>query len=177
MIVLASLVETAEGIVDTFGIDWPMLVAQAINFLIVALVIWKFAFKNILSTIKEREKQISDSLKNADLIKLELEESRQKQEATLSEASQEAKKTVSLAQEQAKSFLEAQKEEARQEAEAIISKAKAAMELERQNVLKDAKQEIASLVLLATSKVLDKELSEEEKTRFTAKAESYVDQQ
>ena len=49
MIVLASLVETAEGIVDTFGIDWPMLVAQAINFLIVALVIWKFAFKNILS--------------------------------------------------------------------------------------------------------------------------------
>ena len=51
------------------------------------------------------------------------------------------------------------------------------MELERQNVLKDAKQEIASLVLLATSKVLDKELSEEEKTRFTAKAESYVDQQ
>ena len=176
MIVLASLVETAEGIVDTFGIDWPMLVAQAINFLIVALVIWKFAFKNILSTIKEREKQISDSLKNADLIKLELEESRQKQEATLSEASQEAKKTVSLAQEQAKSFLEAQKEEARQEAEAIISKAKTAMELERQNVLKDAKQEIASLVLLATSKVLDKELSEEEKTRFTAKAESYVDQ-
>ena len=43
------------------------------------------------------------------------------------------------------------------------------MELERQNVLKDARQEIASLVLLATSKVLDKELSEEEKTRFTAK--------
>jgi len=177
MIVIASIADTADNIVTTFGIDWPMFIAQAVNFTFVALAIWFFGFKKILSTIKEREKQISDSLKNADLIKLELEESRQKQEATLSEASQEAKKTVSLAQEQAKSFLEAQKEEARQEAEAIISKAKAAMELERQNVLKDAKQEIASLVLLATSKVLDKELSEEEKTRFTAKAESYVDQQ
>ena len=177
MIVIASIADTADNIVTTFGIDWPMFIAQAVNFTFVALAIWVLGFKKILSTIKEREKQISDSLKNADLIKLELEESRQKQEATLSEASQEAKKTVSLAQEQAKSFLEAQKEEARQEAEAIISKAKAAMELERQNVLKDAKQEIASLVLLATSKVLDKELSEEEKTRFTAKAESYVDQQ
>ena len=177
MIVIASIADTADNIVTTFGIDWPMFVAQAVNFTLVAAAIWFFGFKKILTTIKEREKQISDSLKNADLIKLELEESRQKQEATLSEASQEAKKTVSLAQEQAKSFLEAQKEEARQEAEAIISKAKAAMELERQNVLKDAKQEIASLVLLATSKVLDKELSEEEKTRFTAKAESYVDQQ
>ena len=80
------------------------------------------------------------------------------------------KKTVSLAQEQAKSFLEAQKEEARQEAEAIISKAKAAMELERQNVLKDAKQEIASLVLLATSKVLDKELSDDEKNSLYCKS-------
>ena len=177
MITLASLADTGEKIVNQFGIDYPLLIAQCINFIIVAAAIWFFAFKRILSTIKDREKQISDSLKNADLIKLELEESRLKQEATLSEASQEAKKTVSLAQEQAKSFLEAQKEEARQEAEAIISKAKAAMELERQNVLKDAKQEIASLVLLATSKVLDKELSEDEKTRFTAKAESYVDQQ
>ena len=74
MIVLASLGDTAQGIVETFGIDWPMLVAQAINFLIVAFIIWKFAFKNVLSTIKEREKQISDSLKNADRIKLELEE-------------------------------------------------------------------------------------------------------
>jgi F-type H+-transporting ATPase subunit b len=95
MIVLASLVETADGIVKTFGIDWPMLIAQAINFLIVALVIWKFAFKNILSTIKEREKQIADSLVNADKIKLELEETEKQQQETLQEASLAAKKTIS----------------------------------------------------------------------------------
>jgi len=92
MIALASLADTAQGIVDTFGIDWPMLIAQAINFLIVALVIWKFAFKNILSTIKEREQQISDSLKNADRIKLELEETEKQQQETLQEASLAAKK-------------------------------------------------------------------------------------
>ena len=109
MIVLASLVETADGIVKTFGIDWPMLIAQAINFLIVALVIWKFAFKNILSTIKEREKQIADSLVNADKIKLELEETEKQQQETLQEASLAAKKTISSAQEQAKAFIESQR--------------------------------------------------------------------
>jgi len=92
MIVLASLADTAQGIVETFGIDWPMLIAQAINFLIVAFVIWKFAFKNILSTIKEREKQIADSLSNADKIKLELEETEKQQQETLQEASLAAKK-------------------------------------------------------------------------------------
>ena len=170
MIVLASLTDTAQGIVETFGIDWPMLIAQAINFLIVAFVIWKFAFKNILSTIKEREKQIADSLSNADKIKLELEETEKQQQETLHDASIAAKKTISSAQEQAKAFIEAQKEDARKQAEEIISKAKSAMEQERERVLKEARDEIASLVVLTASKVLSKDLSEDEKHKFASRA-------
>lgn len=177
MIALASLTDTADKIVTNFGVDWPMFIAQSVNFTLVALAIWFFAFKKILSTIKEREKQIADSLKNADRIKLELEETQLKHKETLNEASLEAKKTVNKAQEQAKSLLEAQKEEARLEAEAIIAKAKSAMDLERQNVLKDAREEIASLVVLATSKVLDRELNDDERKRFTQQAENYVQQQ
>ena len=170
MIVLASLGDTAQGIVETFGIDWPMLIAQAINFLIVAIVIWKFAFKNILSTIKEREKQISDSLKNADRIKLELEETEKQQQQTLQDASLEAKKTISSAQEQAKAFIEAQKDDARKQAEEIIAKAKVAMEQERERVLREAREEIASLVVLTATKVFSKDLSEEEKEKFSSRA-------
>ena len=170
MDIIASLSEIPAGIIDKFGVDLPLLIAQAINFLIVAFLIWKLAFKKILSTIKEREKKIADSLKNADRIKLELEETEKKQMETLKEASLEAKNTVALAQEKAKSFIEAQKEEARKQAEEIISKAHLAMEHERQKVLKDAKDEIASLVLLATSKVLQRELNDDEKTRFAERA-------
>ena len=176
MITLASLADTGEKIINQFGIDYPLLIAQCINFIIVASAIWFFAFKRILSTIKDREKQIADSLKNADKIKLELEETQQRQKETRNEASLEAQKTVSVAQEQAKSLLEAQKEEARLEAEAIISKAKSAMELERQNVLNEARKEISSLVILATSKVLDRELNDDERKRFTEQAENYVEQ-
>jgi len=111
MILLAST-NPVTGIVDQFGVDWPMLIAQAINFLIVAFVIWKFAFKNILSTVKEREKQIADSLRNADKIKLELEETEKQQQETLQEASLEAKKTISITQEQAKAIIGKQKEHA-----------------------------------------------------------------
>ncbi len=169
MILLAST-NPVTGIVDQFGVDWPMLIAQAINFLIVAFVIWKFAFKNILSTVKEREKQIADSLRNADKIKLELEETEKQQQETLQEASLEAKKTISIAQEQAKAFIEEQKEDARKQAEEIITRAKLAMEQERERVLREAREEIASLVVLTTSKVLSKDLSEEEKERFSTKA-------
>ena len=170
MSTLASVSDTAQDIAYTFGVDWPMLVAQSINFLIVAFIIWKFAFSNVLSTIKEREKQISDSLKNADRIKLELEKTEKKQQETLQEASLSAKQTVSEAQEKAKAFIEEQKEDARKQAEEIISKAKASMEQEREKVLKEAREEIASLVILTTSKVLEKELTEDEKSRFSKTA-------
>ena len=170
MIIFASLSDIPAGIIDKFGVDLPLLIAQAVNFLVVAFLIWKFAFKKILSTIKEREKKIADSLKNADRIKLELEETEKKQQETLKEASLEAKNTVALAEEKAKSYIESQKEDARKQAEEIISKARAAMELERERVLKDAKDEIASLVLLATSKVLQRELKEDEKAKFAERA-------
>jgi len=170
MIIFASLSDIPAGIIDKFGVDLPLLIAQAVNFLVVAFLIWKFAFKKILSTIKEREKKIADSLKNADRIKLELEETEKKQQETLKEASLEAKNTVALAEEKAKSYIESQKEDARKQAEEIISKARSAMELERERVLKDAKDEIASLVLLATTKVLQRELKEDEKAKFAERA-------
>ena len=72
MITLASLSETTSGIVEKFGIDWPLLVAQGFNFILVAVIIWHFGLKKVLLTIKEREEKIADSLKNAEKIKLEL---------------------------------------------------------------------------------------------------------
>ena len=170
MIALASLSDVTTGIVEKFGVDTPLLIAQAINFVIVAFVIWQFALKKILLTIDEREKKIADSLKNAEKIKLELEATEKQQNETLQEASLEAKKTVATAQEQAKSYIEAQKEEARRQAEEIVEKARSAMELERQRVLNDAREEIASLVILTTSKVLQRELGDEEKSRFSESA-------
>ena len=79
---------------------------------------------------------------------LNFESTEKQQQETLQEASLEAKKTIALAQEKAKSYIESQKEEARKQAEEIIEKARSSMALERQRVLNDAREEIASLVCL-----------------------------
>ena len=44
------------------------------------------------------------------------------------------------------------------------------MELERQRVLNDAREEIASLVVLTATKVLQRELGDDEKLRFSESA-------
>ena len=98
-----SVLDKGQSIAQEFGVDSNLLIAQAVNFVLCAGIIYKFGFKGILSTIQEREKQISDSLKHAEKIKLELEDAQKRREETLTEASLEAKKTVSGAKEQAKS--------------------------------------------------------------------------
>ena len=165
-----GLEDTVKSITEKFGVDLPLLVAQAINFAVVAFLIWKFAFKGILSSVKEREEQIADSVKNAEKIKLQLEETERKQEETLKDASVEAQNTVSQAREQAKVHLESQRVEAEKQAEEIVQKAREAMKLEKQRVLEEAREEIASLVVMTSSKVLGRELSPEERTRFSEAA-------
>ena len=162
-----GLEQTIHGITEKFGVNWHLLIAQAVNFTVVAFLIWRFAFKGILSSVKEREEQIADSLKNAEKIKLQLEETDRKQEETLKDASVEAQKTVAQARDQAKAHLESQREEAETQAADIVSKARDAMKLEKQRVLEEAREEIASLVVMATSRVLGRELNTDERDRFS----------
>lgn len=170
MEILASVGDTIQEIQTKFGLDFPLFMAQAINFIIVAWLIWKFAFKGILGKMEDREKEISDSLKNAEKIKLQLEETDRKHEETLKDASVEAQKTVSQARDQAMAHLETERAEAEKQAGDIVQKARDSMKLEKQRVIEEAREEIASLVVMATSRVLGRELSSDERDKFSDSA-------
>ena len=51
-----------------------------------------------------------------------------------------------------------------------MRKAREQMQLERQTLVAEARQEFAQLVVETATKVLDRELSDEEKTRFSESA-------
>ena len=153
-------------IVETFGLDTPLLVAQAINFLIVAYVIWRFGFKRILGTMEEREKTIASGLQYAEEVKIKLADTERQHEETLKEASAEAQQTLASAREQAKAFEDQLRKDAVARAEDIVRKASEQMELERQTMVAEAKKEFAKLVVDTSAKVLNRELGDEEKVRF-----------
>jgi F-type H+-transporting ATPase subunit b len=149
-----------------FGVDVPLLSAQIICFLTLAYVLWNYGFKPVLSTMEEREKKISDGLRFAEEVKIKLEDAERKHDETLKEASEEAQKTLAQAKEQAKSFEEQLRIEAQARAEDIVRKAREQMDLERQQMIDAAKKEFANLVLSTTSKIISRELKDEEKTKF-----------
>ncbi len=157
-------------IFDDFGLDIRFLVAQIVNFGIVAILLYKFAYKPVLATIEERQKKISDGLQYAEEMKAKLADAEKAHAATLQKAQQEAQTILGEARETAKLYLDKQTEAAAGKSEEIIAKAKEAIDLERNKMLTEVRGEVVRLVIDTTSKVLTKDLSEDEKSRFSKSA-------
>lgn len=162
--------DAAPSIFQEFGIYWNTLIAQIVNFGIVAVVIYYLGIRPILQTIDLRQEKIAESLKNAEEIKIRMAETEAQQKEIIDNASREAKQTLEEARKAAKSYQEKQTAETNQRITEMMEKAEQAIAQERKKMLAEVREEIARLVVMTSTRVLGSELSEAEKSRFTQKA-------
>ena len=153
-----------------FGVNWKFLFAQIANFCIVAFLLYKFAFKPVISSIDDRQKKIADGLQYAEEMKHKLAETEKQHKKTLKEAQHEAQKIIAEARESSKKIIDRQTQDAVVQAEDILRKAQESVELEHTKMLSEVRSEIASLVVQTTAKVLRKDLSDDEKSKYSDSA-------
>ena len=157
-------------IMHDFGISLPGIAAQVLNVGIVVFILWKFAFKPVLATLDERQAKIASGLQYADEMKAKLEAAQQESAASAKRAQVEASRIIEEARKSAKEFLDKQTQETAAKANDIIAKAQQAIELEKKKMLAEARTEIARLVVVTTQRVLAKELSEADRSRYNEAA-------
>jgi len=157
-------------ITKKFGVELPTLIAQMVNFCLVAFVLYKFAVKPIAATLDERQQKIADGLQYAEEMKTQLAEAERERAETVKKAAIDAQRILTESREQSKEMIEQKTQEAAAQAEAIIRKASEATELERKKMLSDVRQEVARLVVATSSKVLSRDLSDTEKSNFSESA-------
>ena len=169
----AARAEAPTGIskiISDFGISWPFFLAQVVNFVVVAFVLWKFAFKPVLATLDERQQKIAAGLQYADEMKAKLEATQQETAAILKKASVEASRIIDEARKSAKEFVDKQSLEASAKSADILAKGQQALELEHKKMLADARSEIARLVVVTTERVLAKKLSDADRAAYNDSA-------
>ena len=169
----AARAEAPTGIskiISDFGISWPFFLAQVVNFVVVAFVLWKFAFKPVLATLDERQAKIAAGLKYAEEMKAKLEATQQESAAILKKASVEASRLIDEARKSAKEFVDKQSLEASTKSADILAKGQQALELEHKKMLADARSEIARLVVVTTERVLAKKLSDADRAAYNDSA-------
>lgn len=157
-------------ITDSFGVSLPKILAQVLNFTVVAIVLWKFAFKPVLATLDERQRKIADGLRYAEETKARLDAVQQENADTLKRAQIEAASIIEQSRKTAKELAERETAAATERANALITKAQQAIELEKQKMLNEARVEISRLVIATTQRVLAKELSDADRSRYNEAA-------
>jgi F-type H+-transporting ATPase subunit b len=169
----ASHGEAASGITkitQDFGISIPFILAQILNFTVVALILWKFAFKPVLATLDERQKKIADGLKYAEEMQAKLAATQQESAQLIKTAQLEAQKVVNEARKIAKDFADKQQAEATTRAADILAKAQQAIELEHKKMLDQTRGEIARLVVKTTEQVLARKLTDTDRAVYNEAA-------
>lgn len=155
--------ETAQQ----FGVARSLLIAQGINFIIVAFLLHRFAYKPILKVLEDRRRRIEDGLRNAEQIKVQLAQAQKTSSEIIGKASVEAQQLIDEARTAAKVLQERQTQQAIAEAEQIVAKAREATEIERARMMADLRRELSRLVIDTTAKVSGKVLTMDDQRRLT----------
>lgn len=154
-IVLAGLLDPSIG----------LLAWMTISFVIVLILLKKFAWKPILEGLRKREEGIASALESAKAAKEEmarlqasnedlLKEARNERDIMLKEAKEIREKTISRAE-----------QEAKEKADAIIAKASEEIQNEKMAAMTELKNQVAEISLDIAEKVLRKKLSDEDAQR------------
>jgi F-type H+-transporting ATPase subunit b len=155
---------------ETFGFDTKIFLSQVISFIIVALVLRRFAYKPILAVLEERRQRIAEGLLNAEKIKQQLAEAEQRHAEILAKANAQAQKMIDDARESASHVAERKQQEAVAAAEQIMAKAREASAIEHEKTMTDLKRELGRLVVDTTAKVTGKVLTSDDQRRLQEEA-------
>jgi len=145
--------------------DTGLLIWMVITFLIVLMLLKKFAWKPILKMIKEREDSIDSALKSAERAKDEMRTLQSDNEKILAQARSERDAMMKEARDMKDSIVGEAKGKAKEEADKILAAAREAIQNEKMAAITELKNQVALLSIEIAEKILKHELSDENKQK------------
>ena len=165
-----SVSEMLRDTAETFGWSPWLFLSQVISFVIIALLLRRFAYKPILAVLEERRRRIQEGQLNAEKIQKQLAEAEQRYAEILAKANAEAQRMIDEARESSAHLAERKQQEAIAAAEQIIAKAREASVIEHERTMEALKRELGRLVVDTTAKVTGKVLTPEDQRRLQEEA-------
>lgn len=152
--------------VELGAIRWGDMLYSLIMFIILFLLLRRYAFGPLMGIMEKRAQQIEDDLKQAEQNRAEAEQLLKEQRAELEQAKKDAQQIL----ENARATSEKQAEEiiqaAREEVEQLKSVAQKEIEREREKAVEALRREMGTLSVLLAAKVIEKELDPEQQQQL-----------
>lgn len=147
-------------------VNLNIMIPAIINFIILLALLKHFFFSKIEAIIDEREALINEQLDNA-----EEEENRARilaveNKRVLKQAKEEGNKIIERKKDKAKKVYEEITKEAQDEAKLILDRAKVEVKREKEKAESQIKDEVISLALDLSQKILEQNISQEKNSQM-----------
>jgi F-type H+-transporting ATPase subunit b len=150
--------------------DWGLMVWTLITFVLAVAVLWKYAFGPLQRIIDERRAQIAESLVTAEATREEAARLLDEYKETLASVRSEAEEILDRSRKAGESTKAEIVEEARLQAERTLDKGRAQIDRDVRAALKELKEQVADLTLLATERVVGRSLDDADHRRLIEEA-------
>ena len=143
-----------QQVLVAFGIDWRLLLVNAVNFGVLMLVLWYFLYEPLTKMLEQRRQKVAEGVRDAESAKLELVEIEKSRSEILAQAGSEAddvlKKSRAAAQAKEREIVAAGEAAA---AHTLREASAQAAELKIE-AIEESKKEVAKMVVLGVEKML-----------------------
>ena len=133
---------------------------QTVTFILVLFLLSKFAWKPIMSSLRERENSIESALRMDDQAKLEMQALKADNEKLLQEARIERDRILREASEAGNALVEQAKNKANEEGSRMIENARVAINNEKKAAMTEVKNLAGSLSIEIAERILKHELKD-----------------
>ena len=154
--------EAEDRMLQLVNINFDTIIFTLINTLIIFLL-YKFLLHNkVMAILDERKEKVNSEMKTAEEAQAEADAVQKEYAERLEKSKEEAAQIVSAAVKRAGEREAEILAQAQQEAAAIKVRAEESIELEKKKAINEIKDQIADIVIMASEKVCEKEISAKE---------------
>ena len=143
-----------EKVLDVFGIDWKLLLINAVNFGLLLAALTYFFYKPMMRMLDERRSKIAHGVKSAAKAEAELKEIEASRGEKLAQAGKEADQVISEARRAAADKQREIMAQAEASAQRALLEAEAQAHDMKERAVQESKQEVAKLIVLGIEKSL-----------------------
>lgn len=142
--------------------DFGLFFWMAVVFIIVLAILWKWGFPSIVNMVNSRKEFIDDSLRKAHEANERLANIQKEGETMLQNAREKQAQILKDAADTRDAIVVKAQEKATNEGSRLLNEAKAEIEAEKQNAIRDILTQVAEISIQVAEKIVREKLSSNE---------------
>lgn len=160
---------TANTFILGAGVEWGTTIVTLVTFVILIILLKKFAWGPLKEVMDKRERDINKDIDYAEQAKINAQKLEEENRKTLKETQDEVQKILDDAKIQARKQHEEIIHEANEKANGMIETAQSEINSQKERAISDINNQVSELSVLIASKVLRKEISEQDQKELVEK--------